>query len=614
VALAGSWQAETDPDALIYHLALPQAWAAAHRIVARPEFDAAGFWHGSETVTLVPVLLGSPLAAKLLAWGWACLAAAVAAGLARAWIGEASSSWAGAAVLGTPRIMDLALHAKSDAAAAAFLAGAVLARARRGRGWVVHSGLLLGGAVVCKNTAVIGVPALLLTCAWLPRRRARSAARLLAASAVPVLPWLARNAIELGNPIAPLAWLPTLGRTALNASLAARYAFTWTDRLAVTPAGRALELLRLVGGMNAAIAIGLMTLLVRPRRLRGVAWLWAFCAVAAAGWCAALGGVARYLTPVVAPATAAALALWAGRNDWPRRIAMVSVAAGAIAFRDRPEFHGRAAESGLGTYAEAVTRAAAEAGPSGRVLVIGDARTYPASGRLRAQVVEDTPVMWAAVRASSSPVRLAVRMRQQGFTHVLYNLGQESFWAEYPAEFPWDRRMLDLYASFWDRRAVLLWHSACFEDANGYLLLYRLHRRAGERPFRAWLPGTAGEFAHLRRLATLNLSTPAVAAEWMRLDALFGNRPDWVARRGALEARMGQAARAAADMRRTSAFAPEAVAVWAEWSLPIPPAVAADPGRLAAVMSDRVARFEPMTRACLALGVPWAFVEPVNAR
>jgi hypothetical protein len=333
-----------------------------------------------------------------------------------------------------------------------------------------------------------------------------------------------------------------------------------------------------------------------------------------AGWAAALGWVARYLALVIAPATALAAGAWVDRRDAPRWIAMVAVGAGVAGFAGRPEFRPQPAVPSLGTYRAAVARAAAEAGARGRVLVVGDARTYPAAAALRAQLVEDTPVLWTAARESAGPDRMRIRLRQLGFTHLLFNAGQESFWAEYPAEFPWDHRMLDVYARFWDHGAGLVWHSAAFEEANGYLVLYRLARRPGDRPCRAWLPGTAGEFVRLRRLVATDLDSAAVRSERARLDALFGQRADWVSRRGALEARLGHTARAIADLRDLSALAPEAAAVWAAWSLPVDPGVLADPARLAAVARDRFARHESQTRACFALGVPWAFIAPPATR
>src|SRR5207302_631641 len=125
------------------------------------------------------------------------------------------------------------------------------------------------------------------------------------------------------------------------------------------------EIFRITGGLNPAIAAGLAALVVRRRALPAAAWLAGWCAVMVAGWAFGLGGVGRYLVPAIAPATALAIALWTGRGDWPRRIAMVSVAAGAVALIGRPEFSRPSPGPPRGTYGVAVGRAAAEAGRRG---------------------------------------------------------------------------------------------------------------------------------------------------------------------------------------------------------------------------------------------------------
>jgi hypothetical protein len=201
-------------DALVYHLAVPQAYLASGRMVDLP------YNHYSYLPLFVSMLYywalaaGGMYAAKIFAFflGLCLLAALVAGG--RFFKDWGSGLVAAALFLGAPLVLLLFWECNSDGGAAFYLALSILSFAqwrRRGadaRRWLYLSGLMGGLALASKYTTAIGV-ACLAFAAFVATSRAGLRRRLgtlmlyAALMMAPLLPWWVRNGVYAGNPFYP---------------------------------------------------------------------------------------------------------------------------------------------------------------------------------------------------------------------------------------------------------------------------------------------------------------------------------------------------------------------------------------------------------------------------
>lgn len=195
---------EIQPDAAGYHLGLVAEWARLHRIPAR-----IGFYEllplGLEVLFYPAFLAGGHSAAKLVHFAYFLTSVPLIS-----WIGEKTgvNSIAAFCAAGlyflTPVAAISGTSAYNDAAAAFFplAAFACLLLALEMPGAVFHAGVTAGFAYAVKMPGAVAVAGALL---WSLVRGGRRAALLcLAGAALCAGPWLARNAILTGNPLAPL--------------------------------------------------------------------------------------------------------------------------------------------------------------------------------------------------------------------------------------------------------------------------------------------------------------------------------------------------------------------------------------------------------------------------
>ena len=525
----------------------------------------------------------------------------------------------GAAVLASPQLAVVACSAKNDSLAIALVsAGLVSARANGGAGGAAAAavaGVLAGAAVAAKSTAAIAVPAFLavLLAARGPSGRRSRAGWFLAAAAGVSLPWAVRNWLDLGNPAAPLlsGMIPTLGWDPVRAELAARYVRTWSDLDPESVLGGVAALVRILGGFNLLCGAAVLVLPFSVSSLSRTGRAGLFAAAGVLLWLSSLAWVSRYLLLFLPALTAAAAALLVARagaavvNRWAAASAVlglvVALGAGggarpvpcALGLESRAHFAARA----QGVFGEMAREVAARVAPGARALTVGEWRADPA-GRLLPCAPVDRPAIWALAREADSGGRMRIRLRQQRVSHLLFNLPQAGFWADYAARSPWTPGAVARWGGFWDASATLVWRSAAQDPVLGFFLLYRLSRGPGEEPARGWLPGTEGEFLEVRRLAARSAGDPAVDREFTRLDALFGPRADVLARRGCLLAAQGRYPEALAAFRLATRAAPEARPVWSSYG--------AVPIRTAAELL-RYARARPdVVNAGFMLGIPVA--------
>jgi len=195
---------EIQPDAAGYHLGLVADWARHHGMTGRIAFyDLLPL--GLETLFYPAFLLGGHSAAKLVHFGYFLASIPLIW-----WIGQkiglssrVSFSAAGLYFL-TPVAGISGTCAYNDAAAAFFPLAAFGALLCAGelRPAYFHAGLAAGFAYAVKMPGAVAAAAAALWALWRGGRRA--ALLCCAGIALCAGPWLARNAVLTGNPLAPL--------------------------------------------------------------------------------------------------------------------------------------------------------------------------------------------------------------------------------------------------------------------------------------------------------------------------------------------------------------------------------------------------------------------------
>lgn len=210
VGYIGSLTPEVRHDPLYYHLQVPQLWLNSGRMVEVPENGHSYFPYGFEMVYTWALSLGSDTAAKGHHWLAGLAAAGLAAALARR-LG-ARPLHAAALFLSIPTIPYLSSTTYIDLATAMYglsAMGALVGMVGRRGAVTVGEGALLGmmtgAAMATKYTAwpLLGVP-LGLAAWWAMWGRWGALGATAVAGAVAIAPWVVRNMVYVGNPVAPL--------------------------------------------------------------------------------------------------------------------------------------------------------------------------------------------------------------------------------------------------------------------------------------------------------------------------------------------------------------------------------------------------------------------------
>ena len=220
-------------DGLRYHLAGPQEYLKAGRVLYLPAQAFTNFPFLAEMLFLLPMALGSDLAAKGAHWLFLLASGALVALLAGELGGRCGSesdrrrrgvgsALAALLFLTTPATAIVAAWAFTDLSVAAFFLAYVHALVRWTRGrerrWLVLAGIMGGGCLGVKYTMV---PLVALGGPWVAAMTwvgdagrpaeswRRGLWRLVALAAIVVLTggaWFAKNAWFTGNPTYPMAW------------------------------------------------------------------------------------------------------------------------------------------------------------------------------------------------------------------------------------------------------------------------------------------------------------------------------------------------------------------------------------------------------------------------
>jgi hypothetical protein len=199
-------------DALAYHLAIPKLWVEEERIRYVPGIYYSTAAFGLEMLFTLAMLLGSPIAAQVLHFGFGILATIVVYILgARAFSARAGML---AATL-FYAITDVSVQssiALVDLGAAAYLLAALLAALRwreQGGRWIIVAALLAGFHAGTKMPNLVAAATLWLALVIdvLTRRELRIHARPLGVAAVVIglvaVPWFVRSWAWTGNPVYP---------------------------------------------------------------------------------------------------------------------------------------------------------------------------------------------------------------------------------------------------------------------------------------------------------------------------------------------------------------------------------------------------------------------------
>lgn len=333
----------TAGDALCYHLELPKAFLAEHRLSYFPYQDNSTFPLLSEMWFLWALALEGPVAAQLLAWCGGLLLAGATCVLATPILGRGWGQVAGLANLLVPGINNHMAAPLVDAPTAlltTLMLAAWLraARAEENRSWLIVAGCLLGAACGVKYTGLVWIAAWAVVVGIECWRRSAERRELLRRAGVVLViavsvggPWYLRAAYYRGDPVWPFlsAWLPvsspppeTVDKTRLG--LAPLEIVTAPWELTIHPeqfGGR--------GHRLGALFLMLLPGLLIARRLRGLTTLCAIAATYAGGWYLLRQNV-RFLYPIVPLLIVAASWSFVEVARWPvlpRRLAIALLAA-----------------------------------------------------------------------------------------------------------------------------------------------------------------------------------------------------------------------------------------------------------------------------------------------
>jgi hypothetical protein len=327
-----------------------------------------------------------------------------------------------------------------------------------------------------------------------------------------VLPWLAWNLHDTGNPFFPLAtrWfggLTDFAREMVDRegygylrgdyhSLSGRLAAAWG--LAARDAGSPLPALALPA---AALLLGAGAPAL-PWALASLGFfaLWTagplvdrftiqLLPVMAGTLELAVGSLFRGRPArVAAAALGAIIAVEAGLlwSDWsadlPARALAATGAVGREAYRD----------SRLSSWAGFTRWANASLGSGSRILLYGSLRCAPLDGAFDiASSAEPVPFLLLAAE-SSGPGRLAVRFRQAGITHVVANRAHAVMWRSNLARVLPPDRALRIWSAFWRSRASLVYESPRVDVVEGGYAAYDVSGRKPPRGAGVILPGIEG--------------------------------------------------------------------------------------------------------------------------
>lgn len=318
-------------DSLEYHLQGPKEYYQAGRIGFLPHNVYTSMPFGVEMLHLLGMEVlddwwWGALAGQLLVGAHAASAAVMIALTARRW-GSPRAAWFAAVVyLTTPWVYRIGVLPYVEGPLAYYHAALLWAAARAwaepdpriGRRFWAAAGLLAGGAMACKYPALVSalIPFGLVALADAVRRRRPSLLLVfLTGWAALMTPWLARNVVDTGNPVYPLAYRVFGGRRWDDAMDR-----KWANVHGPRPVSAALlrdSVVDVAGRSDwqSPLYVALAPLaLARPGSRRFACGLWGYAAALFLTWWLLTHRLDRFWLPMLVP-----LAVLSGLGaDWTR--------------------------------------------------------------------------------------------------------------------------------------------------------------------------------------------------------------------------------------------------------------------------------------------------------
>ena len=214
-ALVGAAAPTTAGDAVCYHLELPKAFLADHRLAFYPYSENSTFPLLVEMWFLWAMALDSPVAAGLVHWLLGLVFAGSTVVLGTPIVGRRWAWIAGGIALVVPGVTnqmtapmnDLGLALTTTVALAAWWRAVILEDGRR---WLIVAGIAAGGALATKYLALLFAVAMAAGCVWIACRRGAKRQLVLESLAVVTVVaastaglWYVRAAWHRGNPVYP---------------------------------------------------------------------------------------------------------------------------------------------------------------------------------------------------------------------------------------------------------------------------------------------------------------------------------------------------------------------------------------------------------------------------
>jgi hypothetical protein len=503
---------ETNVDALSYHLAVPQQVIRARRFTA---LGATMQTHCPLTAEMnyLPALMVNVeaasrlfqiipfLAALRLLAGWAVAA------------GDVSAGWITAGLLlSAAHVYSQFPIAKNDLAAAAFVAAGAVCLAKPSRTSWRLSAIFFGCAAATKHTGIVLLAA---AAGWAALRFGPAKGLFWCALAMaPVVPWMAKSWLMMGDPLWPLlsAWVPGAlwDPESSEAVKMMRGATLATDLVSAAPAFvRSLAL----GAPVLAAAAPLVLLAGRESRGSGAGWLAAY-ALAGGGllYLAMPSQGVRFALPAlllwgavtavgIARARAGCTARCRTAGTWMAVGLSLLPVARFLARETRPAVQlpflfGRMSareylHARLTTTAEAAD-ALGRLPAVRRVLGAGEIRTYRMPGRFIGERCWGRSEAWVHSRESANVRDLAKRFKQLGCSHLLCNYVAECYPHPWVSAFVWTPRQIEIWKEFIRTRTEVAAVVEASDSANGGYYILRLLDEPAAVPASPWLPVLPG--------------------------------------------------------------------------------------------------------------------------
>ncbi len=465
----GAFSPEPAWDAVTYHLGIPERYLFANGIVVTPFSHLTAYPFLVEMLFVPALVLGGPSLAALVHFEFGILLL-VLVGLAARRFSALAAALAPAILLADPLFQRELTWAYNDLTLAFYTLLAIVAfvdwSSTSEPGFLRYAGVLCGISVLVKVQGAL-VAVVLLAMLWLdrkrpPRVRVRGSLVFLALAFLACSPWLARNLVFTGNPVAPLfqsLFYPAGGeyfdRTAIEQSteflsrvgmgkgVGALLALPWNLVMRSVPGsyansfGYQVTPLYVIGALGALAFAAvrrhlLMASLLQAGGILTLLWFFSF-------------QEARFLLPALSCLAVAGGAALATCSTASPRWGMLHVAlpltgllyCQALFLKELPSRFGYALGklSAEEVWARNPARAAASElrtilGPRDRLLLVAEGRGFYFGGLdyIPYHINEGAHVL-QLIHRQADPDALHCALRELGVTHVLVNLDQLRFFS-----------------------------------------------------------------------------------------------------------------------------------------------------------------------------------------